>query len=303
VGDVPIVINDVQPIVSQVPTDVAPVTPAVNTAPVAAPVVDQGTQDLTAEQEAREKAEQAYRVLQGKYNAETKELRADTKRSQEELKSLRELIEKKDEEANVDPNNPFGFTEEELGYGEEVTGIAQKIAQNVVGREVDKLRNELESKQATERAQSDATNNFFSTLDKVAKKWKDDNDDPEFLLWLGQVDPLSHQLRSATLETAEKDLNPYAAAAIFNAYRASKAVPIVAPVVTQPQQPSLQSQVMPQTAASAPQPVQPEGRIYTVTEIQAMATALTQKDFTEKRAVEIEEIIDSAYREGRVVPD
>jgi hypothetical protein len=126
------------------------------------------------------------------------------------------------------------------------------------------------------------------------------NVDPDFLSWLGEVDPLSGAPRQAYLNQAFESFDAARTATLFNTWKQA------AGRVEQPKQQAkqeLQRQVAPGTSrSSAGQSANPGERVWTAAEIQQYYTDVAKGVYRGKadEAARIESEIDAAVAMGRV---
>lgn len=165
--------------------------------------------------------EHKYKVLQGKYNAETA-------RSREQINKLTAQIEEVQKKVN-DPKvkeelkepeillNPADFDE----YGEQFKVLAEQV--NELRSENKSLRNSMKTMDTkvkdTETAQIDSkTNTFYIELERKVSNWAEINVDENFLHWLGVIDPMTKHTRQDYLNEAASTFDSERAANIFNVY-------------------------------------------------------------------------------------
>jgi hypothetical protein len=157
-------------------------------------------------------AEHKLKVLKGKYDAEVPRLAAAAKAERE----AREKAERELDELRKKQNSqPLVTPEEVKEFGEPLVDLARRIAREenrATVEENEKLKKRLEevSAQVTTTAQVGAslnTNAFFSTLDAKHSDWRVVNDDPAFLAWMGETDPLYGRTRQEILDEAQNELD------------------------------------------------------------------------------------------------
>jgi hypothetical protein len=152
------------------------------------------------------------------------------------------------------------------------------------------------SAQVTTTAQVGAslnTNAFFSTLDAKHSDWRVVNDDPAFLAWMGETDPLYGRTRQEILDEAQNELDANRVSAFFTAFKAdvqSRAAPRTE---------ALNDQVVPSsTTSSAPAPDAGK-KIWTPGLITKFYDDVRRGRYKAEEAERIERDIDAAPREGR----
>lgn len=176
--------------------------------------------------------EHRFKTLQGMYNADTGQLRAQNKLFEADLGQMREQVRAlqqvatapKPAEAQVDPRDVESF-------GAELIEMVQKYATQAYGAmrdEFGSLATKLDARVAelegtvtgvSKQAAQSAEEQFYATLDKLVPDWRQINDDQRFLEWLGQVDPVYGVPRQVGLNAAHQALKADHAARVFTAFK------------------------------------------------------------------------------------
>jgi len=233
-------------------------------------------------------AEQRYRTLQGKYNAETQR-NADT------IRTLTERITKL-EQTPPAPAVPAGrqyVTAEDQVVGDEILGASERVARGVAEAAVKPVREQLAATQA-ELAEA-RKRSYFAVLNAACPTWEAVNTDEKFLDWLEQLDGTSGQTRQASLANAHARSDAAHVASIFNAYLTQTSPP--APPSTR-----LEGKVKPLPGSQEPPREPAKGRVFTKGEINRFFDDIAKGRYRsrpdEQKQKEAE--IDQAVREGRV---
>jgi hypothetical protein len=153
--------------------------------------------------------EQRYRTLQGKYDAEIGQLRQQVGSLQHLLGQLQSAPPTPAVSTPSDTSSAaFTPTKEDVeAFGEDLITASRRWAQAEVRPVVERLERritELQSGQSNIQ-QETAQARVMTSLDtdpELSGKWRDINMQPEFLSWLGQVDPFSGQQRMQLLQGA-----------------------------------------------------------------------------------------------------
>ena len=267
--------------------------------------------EVAPPQPPREDWKQKFLTLQGKYNAEIPRLR-------EEVTGLRALVAEqthqladalrqppKTAEPPVDPNAPpkrrFVNDEDEAALGPELAAQQDKV----LSRAIDPVQNELKATRATIDRMTKRL--FFSDLTESVPQWREINKNQEFLDWLGEPDPMDpRRTRDDALKMAASRQDAEAAASIFGLF--INAHPdVLKPrngVPPQPAIPRREDLVQPPRQRGAPPP-EPAKKTWKTSEIAQFAKEVSRKmwDSRPQEAARIQQEIDSALREGRVVKD
>lgn len=89
---------------------------------------------------------------------------------------------------------------------------------------------------------------FWGRLDSSAKDWRAKQENPAFLAWLAEVDPVSGRTRDSYVKEAQSSLDAKRIVAIFKSFTP----PSAAPQQVAPQRPSAPPAGKPITAAPPP---------------------------------------------------
>jgi outer membrane murein-binding lipoprotein Lpp len=253
--------------------------------------------------------EHKFRTLQGKYNAEIPELRAQNRTYESQLGQLTQQVNaltevaktaaaKPQERAQVDPKDVESF-------GADLIEMVQRYAEQSYGaikNEFGSFASKLDARVAelegrvqgvTQRTAATLEEQFYTTLAKLVPDWQAVNQDQKFLDWLAEVDPIYGVPRQMGLNQAHKSLSADHAAKVFQTYKSSI-----------PAKPALSAQVAPRSSAATQTPA-PQGARAPITKKQIhdfyLAQAQGRYKGREAEAQRLENDINSAVAEGRVV--
>ena len=262
--------------------------------------------------------EQRYRSLQGQYNAQVpvlqqqiRELTATVSTLTDELKREREAKQP----AKQEPAELVTKSDVET-FGEDLVDLARRIARDEFGRReskyqerIEELKQELAQAkgQVGEVAQTQARSaqqSFFDALSAKLPNWEQVQATAECQDFLRSTIPGTRMTWDAALKQAgaERDLN--AVLEVFGAFFAKH--PTLDPNKAKQTQPApskdLARQVAPgKSAASA---AQPQKRVYTSAEYESEGDRVVKLMRTGQReeAMRLEQELDAALAEGRVMP-
>lgn len=340
----------------QPPSAAPPVQPPAEPQPLSPPEADDGAQgvgngapvpedlddglDAGQQPAAREPAkgdddywEQRFRVLQGKYNAETKRDRDTISNLQRDMDSMRGVLASVQAQMAKPVSTPAPapkpvakVTQKEIEeFGEDLLDAAARFAAQTweplvteLRSEVSDLRAEVASTKSTAVAarQSVAMNareQMFATLDKEITDWRTVNTDDQFKEWLGQEDEMSGETRQTLLLRAYERNDARRVMRFFTSYKAehagqSQPAPAGQPAADPGQQPTGKPRVdpsqfvAPARGRSAPRPVGTQQIVWTPADIAAFY-ADVQKGLYKKNPAErdrLERDIFDAQNSGRV---
>jgi hypothetical protein len=162
------------------------------------------------------KSEQRYRVLQGKYNAETTQYRAEIEALRRELEGLK---------AQVQATPKLDVSEFEA-QGPEIQRLAKIVAdqQAIIdgltsGKLAQPAPESSKIQQLEERMEADAQERYFQFLDMQVPGWEKVNQHPDFHAWLSQPDGMSGRTRRDSIAEAANSLNGPRVVQFFVAFR------------------------------------------------------------------------------------
>ncbi len=305
--------------------------------PAAAPDTGQpsadGGQPASSAAPAVEGWEQKYRVLQGKYNAEVPRLQRTVGEQNSAIEQLRaQLTATQGMIAALGQNRvaapggqgsaPAAPTslvkdDEVKEFGEDLTDFIGRVAEQRLMSRIDQKLQPVQQQMAEVRDMSEedrrramqvAHERLLASLDKEVAGWRQQNNDPSFLEWLSQPDPLSGALRRDLIAQAYERFDAPRVAAFFVGYRNEHAVvtpPAAAPAPVQgASQRKLEDFVAPGTAKTGTTGAQDGAgkRIWTEAEIKRFYDDCRNGKYRSnpERRKDIEQDIFSAGREGRV---
>jgi len=188
------------------------------------------------ERMARERAEQQYRTLQGKYNAEVPRHVEEKRRLEAELATS--ATKQRELEAQLAANSTHSATEGPRAkltqlLGEEAAAevIAIAKAEANAGRapvtldqpaaKVDEkpVQREVEQRAADEAPTRDLSQRYSALLTRLVPDWESINEDDKFLAWLNTKDPVSDVTRYSVLLRNHNALDAVKVADVFLTYK------------------------------------------------------------------------------------
>lgn len=167
-------------------------------------------------------ATQAYRVLQGKYNAEVPQMAAEVRTLREQVKQYEEAAKRKFEAGEL-----TSLTDDERGLtGQPLLDVIAKSAREIVANEFESRIKPLTERVDVLNRQSEAQ--FQATLDAIPN-FAAQNDDAKFIAWLNNVDPETGRIRNDLLQRAVSAKQGLVCAEIFAAFRDGREIGASAP--------------------------------------------------------------------------
>lgn len=194
-----------------------------------------------------------FAALQGKYNAEVPLL----SRQLRDLKAqVSELLKKPAATANPANPQPLAgelFTDKEREqFGVDTLGVIQRAAETIAARIVDERVRPI-----SDQVQDTTQERFYKRLADLAPDWEAINQDPAWLEWLGQIDPLSEHDDPRQI-ALNKHVDSYRAdkvAAYIDAFRVAMNRPKPGADVKAPKPPKTPTVTPRNTPPAAPSPL------------------------------------------------
>lgn len=271
-----------------------------------------------------------YKVLQGKYNAEVPRLQSQLRDAGDLIQELRQRVNNTDSmlasmqavaaapSQPVTPSLPSGITEEERDqFGPDLIDVIERVSAAKILPEVDSRLAPVDSRMSSmeqnagHNAEVEARSNRDRVLQALAAAvpgWETQNEQPEFLTWLNEVDVYAGQPRGRLLTEAFQMHDSSRVIAIFKGFQTENAVvtpSIPAPLPAEPQQ-KLDDLVAPGTpkTGTTSAPNESGKRVWTRKDISGFYAA--KNEFVKKgdpipdEYVNLEKDLIKAQREGRI---
>ncbi len=262
----------------------------------------------TVEEEPRTGAwENKYKALQGKYDVEVPRLHQQNRDLAGQISELQSQITALSETAQeskpeTQPEKAHLVTDrDEEEFGSEMIDLNRRVAREEIAArdakiaELEGIVRDLAGKygKLNETTQQTAGQSFEQQLATLVPDWREIDQNPAWLEWLAEVDPITGKQRQAHLDVAHKALDAQRVANIFNTFADQ-----TKPAVPTPKS-ELNKQVTPKKSA-APNAPSSQPKVWTQAEI---ADALDPRKLRHMTTEQIDGVmseIDAAQREGRV---
>lgn len=280
------------PVAPPAPTPPAPPavadTPAPAPAPTAAP---------PASAPADPKAEDRYRVLQGKYNAEVPRLSSERDQALRQAEEYKRQADELRKQLEAAPKPKLVTPEEVEQFGDGMVDMVRRAAREELSAEQVRLA-KLEAEIADLRSGVSTSRQlgFLETLTRDHADWPEINKDPAFHVWLAESDPLSGYSRQQLLDAAQDSQDGKRASAIFAAFKRAR------DSWTAESQSALSELAVPgnTAAATATPDTSTQGRIWMRKEVSDFYDAVRRRQYSAEQAQAIEAEIQRAIIEGRI---
>lgn len=276
------------------PTPPATVEPAAAVpAPAAAPAEDDG------------KWEQRYRTLKGMYDAEVPQLHAQVRELTASVSQLQAQLAAAATPAPAPAPTASLVTDEDVeAFGADLIEVQRKVAREVAAEtrgDLDKLRAENAAlrEQVGRTGAQVAENTFDQQLHRLVPDFAELNNDPKWIAWLDEIDPILRGPRRVVAQDALSRGDVAGVAYYVDMFRNSSAPTNAA---KGDKAAELERQIQPRRSSSAAAPAG-QGSQYSSAQIGEMFARAARLSATgnidEARKLEAE--IDAAYTEGRVI--
>ena len=267
--------------------------------PESAPAAPVASTDVPPEV-PEEKWEHKYRRLQGKYDAEVPRLHQQVKELQAAIQQMQHQAQQPPPPpAPEKPAEPERYVSDEdvANYGEDFVDIQRRITLDTT-RELRKQVEELKAQLAQQGSQVQSVS-FETRLLQEIPDFREVNNDPSWIAWLNEVDPLLRGPRRAIAQQAFVAGDVEAVKSYVDLWRKSQAPAQPAPAVSRQQE--LQRQVQPSRATTSA-PSSGGKKTYTMGEAEALFNRIqhltAQGRIDEAKRLDAE--ISAAYAEGRI---
>lgn len=271
-----------------------PPAPEPSSEPAPAPVAPADVPPEVSE----EKWEHKYRRLQGKYDAEVPRLHQQVRELHSALQHLQQAPPAPPPAAPPKEPERYVSDEDVASYGEDFVDIQRRITLDTtreLRQQVDELRAQL-AQQSTQVQ----TVSFETQLLEAIPGFRQLNQDPAWVEWLDEFDPMIRGPRRMVAQAAYHRGDVEAVKGYVDLFRQSRGTPPVAAPKADRQQ-ELQRQVQPSRASGS---VPPTGakKTYTLGEADALFNRIqhltAQGRIDEAKRLDAE--ISAAYAEGRI---
>ena len=285
-----------------------------DSAPEQATKPEQEEQQVSGTQD--ESFEQKYKTLQGMYNAEVPQLKANNQNLTNRLNQMEQLITSMDAAKSAPPAEPVKppslVTQADIDeYGESID-VMRKVskeesaaAQNRIAELENKLH-QLQSnvlpkvEQAAKNAKTSQEQIFWSELNKAVPKWQEINSNQDFQTWLLQTDPLTGISRQSYLDDAQRQFDAARVSNFFTTWESLNGSPNA-----QSAKPikELDKQIAPKRGRNTGTPAMNPGQQYSPADITQFFkdVQLGKYKGREKERDRIERDIFAAQADGRIV--
>lgn len=251
--------------------------------------------------------QQKYRSLQGMFAQKTGELQAQNKAYESQLSQMQRQIDalsqarKHDEvkeKTAADPSDVEAF-------GADLVGMVQRYAERVFRAMSEQFSSqaaalngrvaalEQQVNGVSQLTSSTLEQQFYATLKAIVPDWEQVNQDPRWLEWLGESDPVYGASRQVALDAAHQAMDAQRVSNVFKAFKATLPAKATS---------SLANQVAPNGAAAAAPSGPAAKQMISAKFVERFYGDLAKGKYAgrEQEAARIEAEINSAAGEGRI---
>lgn len=278
----------------------APVAPPPEVeAPAAAPTPPTNT---PARKDTEETWEHRYKTLQGMHNRNM----ADMRTRLDQLAAQNEALNQQVKESSAPPAKPETMVDPKDSevFGQDLVDMVTRVAERMFGSAVqafDKRIGAIESRLTgtTQAVAQTAESVFLANLKERVPDYEAINTDQDFLLWLGEEDPVYGVPRQRALTSAAEALDANRVAKIFLAYKAltAQAAPKTAPTS------QLERQTSPSPSGTAPPQLRTQLNYITTADVNAFYEDVRKGKYRgrESERQQLEQTINNALAQNRIV--
>lgn len=258
-----------------------------------------GTHVVEHHEKLSEDYEQKYRTLQGIFNSETNKLRSQLAEQAEAMKAMQAQLAEERKAAQERDAVVFGTDDDRANFGSDFVELVERGVEartQAYRDEIASLKEQIAQMSTTlGRVEQDADVSrhgaYLADLDTLVPGWREQNNDPAFLDWLKEADPISGIIRHEMLARFDAERNSQQVANIFKAFPGSRA--------PKQSQATLAQQVSPSRGHSS------QGKqgkpVFTEAQVRRFYDDWRRGAYTDDKAQALEKEIELAYAEGRIV--
>lgn len=265
-------------------------------APVEAPQTELQSPETLQEDPNSETWQSRYNTLQGKYSAEVPRYAQQLREANQYIQQLEQKVQSAEAPRPADLPLEDKYKEAAELFGEDLVKFTREMAQAEADRRIAELKQSQQ--QVEQRLVQSENDRFFAQLDAAVPDWRAIDNDPAWLGWLQEYDPMLGAPRQAAIEQGlqARDLNRLVG--LFTLFKGLHR-PVTATPSPSPSRAQLE-QVTPRPTGNASLPTTAQARVYTQAEIQKLLDPRYLNRLPREQQVAIEQDIDLAVAEGRI---
>lgn len=177
---------------------------------------------LADTQENLRQSNARYDTLRSKYDAELPRAAQDLRESREEQRKLSARVGELEQLLAAGAGSNTLTEEERRLAGPDLLKVMEKVSNEAATKAAVAAVKPLAERQEDLQRMTDAA--YFQALDEGLPEWERQNDDPRFMAWLQQVDPVTQRVRMDALKRAEAGRQGYRVLEIFKAFKEGREI-------------------------------------------------------------------------------
>lgn len=265
--------------------------------PVEAPQTEAQAPEAPPEAPSEETWQARYNTLQGKYNAEVARYSQQLQNAEQYIQQLEARLQ---QPATSDQAAPAEDDKDakEL-FGDDIVDYIRRVARAEADRRAAEVQKSLQ--QVDQKVAQSENDRFFAQMDAAVPGWRDIDNDPAWLGWLQEYDPLLGAPRQAAIDQGVQSRDVSRLVHMFNLFKQTRS-PALAPVsAAAPVSRAQLEQLTPRPTGNASLPTQMgRAQVYTQADIQRLLDPRYLNRLPRDQQLAIERDIDQAMAEGRI---
>lgn len=240
-----------------------------------------------------------YNTLQGKYSAEVPRYAAQLREANQYIQQLEQQIQQRQTQP-VSSDQPLEDKYKEAAdlFGEDLVKFTREMAQAEADRRIAELKQSQQ--QVEQRLVQSENDRFFAQMDAAVPGWRDIDNDPAWLGWLQEYDPLLGAPRQAAIDQGVQNRDLNRLVHMFTLFKGARS-PVATANANAPQPSRAQlEQVTPRSGGNASVANNPQAQVYSQDDIQRLLDPRYLNRLPREQQLAIERDIDLAVAEGRI---
>lgn len=262
-----------------------------------APQTEAQAPEAPPEAPSEETWQARYNTLQGKYNAEVARYSQQLQNAEQYIQQLEARLQQPATSDQVAPAEDDKDAKEL--FGDDIVDYIRRVARAEADRRAAEVQKSLQ--QVDQKVAQSENDRFFAQMDAAVPGWRDIDNDPAWLGWLQEYDPLLGAPRQAAIDQGVQNRDVSRLVHMFNLFKQTRS-PALAPVgAAAPVSRAQLEQLTPRPTGNASLPTQMgRAQVYTQADIQRLLDPRYLNRLPRDQQLAIERDIDQAMAEGRI---
>ena len=264
--------------------------------PVEAPQTEAQAPEPVPEAPSEETWQARYNTLQGKYNAETARYSQQLQNAEHYIQQLEARLQQPGPSSDQAPPAEDDKDAKEL-FGDDIVDYIRRVARAEADRRAAEVQKSLQY--VDQKVAQSENDRFFGQMDALVPGWRDIDNDPAWLGWLQEYDPLLGAPRQAAIDQGVQNRDVSRLVHMFNLFKQTRSpAPVAGPA---PVSRAQLEQLTPRPTGNASLPAQiAQAQVYTQEDIRRLLDPRYLNRFPREQQAAIERDIDQAVAEGRI---